>query len=119
MNNQEEVLSSQLQEIHKAAMWLSGIPGILDLISFILILAAIIYIFTKTKAPGSLMMIIGVVFAAIFAIVPIFMVSDPGTSNATQSNMIWLIQLANSFFIFLAGFGFLKYALSINKRNES
>jgi len=119
MNNQEDVLSSQLQEIHIAVMWLAGIPGILGLITFIFVLVAIINIFTKTKAPGSLMMIIGIVFAALFAIAPILMVSDADTSNSTQSNLVWLFQLANSFFIFLAGFGFLKFALSLKKKNES
>ena len=49
MNNQQEALSSQLEQIHVATMWFATIPGLLELISFILVLVAIIYILTKPK----------------------------------------------------------------------
>jgi hypothetical protein len=119
MNNQQEILSSQLEQIHVETMWLATIPRLLELIAFILVLVAIIYIFNKTKAPGSLLMLIGLVLSVLLALLTMFLVNEAGTSNLSQSRIIWIIQLASSFFIFLAGYGFLKFALSVKNGNKS
>lgn len=119
MNNQAESLATEIYDLNMKVFWLSSIPSLLEIIAFILILVASIYIFTKTKAPGSLMICIGLVFALLFAMAPIFLGSTNEGSNVKPSNIAILFEILSSFFIFLAGFGFFKYAVTLKKTNES
>ena len=119
MNTQQEQLSTQIQSVFEAQMWFAGVTSLLGVVSFILVLAAIIVIYKKTKAPGSLLMLIGISMTAIFMLTSMFMVIDLRHMDANQSKIFWASQLAGYFFIFLTSLGFIRFALIFNRKNES
>lgn len=115
MDTQEELLSSQIQSVLEAQIWFPGISSMLGIISFILIFIAIIILYIKTKAPGSLLMLVGITMASILILSSMFMVFDLRHMNSAQANIFWITQLTGYFFIFLTSFGFIKFVLKLKK----
>jgi|GEM_PF-5378177 len=116
MNTQNEILSSQIQSVFEAQMWFAGILSLLGVISFILVIGAIILIYIKTKAPGSLLMLVGITMTALFMLTSMFLVIDLRHMDADQSIIFWVSQLAGYFFIFLTSLGFIRFAIKFSKK---
>lgn len=116
MNNSKEIVKSEVESTLEAPIWIDISVGILEVVALTLVIVAATYLFIKNARPGSLMILIGVVFAVIFGLLPLLINDGLELGNSAKLKIIWLTQLVSSFFIFLTGYGFLRLVLSLQKR---
>ena len=111
MNEQE--LASEIEELLIVPFYLSTSAGILEFLATVLMFAGVIIIFTSTKRPGRIMMLVGLALSTL-SYLP-YMFDESYTEY--QKVLIWYLPLISGFFACLGCFGFFKFALSF--KNES
>ena len=83
-----------------------------------IILFAAIYLNRNARVPGRLMILSGVGLSAVFAIVPSFLVEDISNLTLGEARMMFGFRLVSSFFVFLAGFGFLRFVTAVVRKKD-
>ena len=111
MNEQE--FSSELEELLMVPFYLSTSAGILEFLATVLMFVGVIIIFTSSKRPGRVMMLVGLAMSTLSFLPYMFGEPDQGS----QKIIIWYLPLISGLFACLGCFGFFKFALSF--KNES
>ena len=83
MEKQEEILAKQIESIIETPFWIGFITTGLELLALVLSIAAIALLFTKTKAPGTLLMLLGLSLSIVFYVLPVFIF---GSSEIVDAN---------------------------------
>jgi len=109
----EKELVSEIGGLFEVPFLLSMSAGVLELLATVLLFAGVIIIFTSSKRPGRVMMLVGLALSTI-AYLP-FAYGDPNTEQ--QKLIIWYLPLISGLFASIGCFGFFKFALSF--KNES
>ena len=111
MNEQE--LALEIEELLMVPFYLSTSTGILEFLATVLMFAGVIIIFTSSKRPGRVMMLVGLALSTL-SYLP-YMFGESYTEY--QKVLIWYLPLVSGLFACLGCFGSFKFALSFT--NES
>jgi len=110
--NEIEV-SSQIEELLMVPFYLSISAGVLEFLAVVLMFAGVIIIFTSSKRPGRIMMLVGLAFSTLSYLPYLF--GEPDLN--AQKIIISYLPIVSGLFACLGCFGFFKFALSF--KNES
>lgn len=114
----EPQIASELEQLLMTPFYLSGSVLVLELLATILIFAGVIVLFTSSKRPGRIMMLVSLAMTTL-CLLPIFFLSEEiaAEMSAFDQFIIWYLPVASSLFMCIGSYGFFKFALSF--KNES
>lgn len=111
MNEQE--LSSEIETLLEVPFLLSMSSGILEFLATVSLFAGVIIIFTSTKRPGRIMMLVGLSISTLSYLPFLYW----ETYTEQQKFFMWYLPLVSGLFSSLGCFGFFKFALSFKKES--
>ena len=109
----EEKATSGIEELFEIPFYLTTSAGILEFLATVLMFAGVIIIFTSSKRPGRIMMLVGLAVSTL-AFLP-YMFGEPDLES--QKFIIWYLPIVNGLFACLGCFGFFKFALSLKNKS--
>ena len=112
---QIENLATEMESILETPFWALLSTSVLDFVGLFLVCVGVIYIFIRSNAPGTKIMFLGLMlYLSTFLILLLISLTVEEIST-TYYKIIWVSELIGGISLFICGYGFLRYSLSLKK----
>lgn len=108
----ELAVGSEIDDLFEVPFYLTASAGILELLAILLLFAGVMIIFTSSKRPGRIMMLVGVAFNAIMFLPYVYWGYEPNFNEF----MFWYLPLVSGTFSCIGCLGFFRFALSFKQK---